>query len=130
MFLDEILAQGVTIGLGIAGTNFFKGAMPPTPVACVSILDYAGEGPDTTLGTAGITEEYPRFQLLSRAPTLDAARAKAQTAFEEYAKVKNTTLSSTFYGYIKPIASVSFLHYDKNDAPVFVVNFETMRRVS
>ena len=129
MFLNEILAKAVALGLGTSATNLFKGAMPPTPVACVSILDYSGQEPDEVLGVAGVSDEYPRFQLLSRAATLDAAQAKAQTAFEEFPKVKNALLSGVRYLYIKPISSVSFLRYDRNDAPVFVVNFECCRRV-
>lgn len=127
MLLNEIGAYLVANGIGVLGTDLFKGPMPATPNKCVSILDYGGAAPDTVLGAAGDTQENPRFQLLSRDTTLVGARAKAQEAFVALGKVKNMTLSGTRYLAIRPIQSPFFLMQDANNRIVYAVNFECQR---
>jgi len=125
--LDDIAVfVATTAGLGTVGTDVFKGIMPPTPDVCAAVYEYGGLPPDYALGTAGISQEYPRVQIVVRgaAQDYDGPRDRAETAYQAIAAVANTTVNSVRYQYINPLQAPFFLKRDENDRVYIAFNVE------
>ena len=90
---DYLASGGVgTVGTDIFESGFFDSAGPPaTPDAQVAIYEYQGDAPEQVLGPANASPLlYPRVQVVARAATYAAARAKAQAVYDRLAGVKAT----------------------------------------
>ncbi len=117
-------------GGGTQGADLFLNGLPADPDAAVAIQEYSGEAPGLVHGTAGVSEERRRFQLLARAVTLAAAVAKAQAAHALLCQVHNTTLSGTWYVGIYPLQSPFPLGRDENGRARVVCNYRVEKAPS
>jgi len=131
--LDEVATYlQDTVSAGTIGTSLFKGIMPTTPDVCVAVYEYGGLAPDHGFGTAAISVEYPRIQIVVRgaAQDYDGPRDRAETIYQALAKVANTTLSSTQYLSIDPIQSPFLLRRDANGRVEIVFNCQVIKGLS
>jgi hypothetical protein len=130
MLLDDLKAYLVAQSVAATGVIFLE-TLPPTPDACLALIEYGGAAPDFTLpATTGIATEHPRVQVLSRALTHVAARASAELAYKALAKVANQTLTATRYLRVEPLQSPFLLTVDANNRPVYAMNVETEKVAS
>jgi hypothetical protein len=130
--LDEI-ATFVATACGLTvGTTVFKGSMPATPDAACCVYEYPGLAPDFVFGSASISTEYPRVQILFRGTRDDyeSPRDLAETAYQAIAAVANQSLSSTRYVNIEPLQAPFGLGPDGNGRHRIAFNCQLSKAVS
>lgn len=97
MLQDDIL--DLLAGQGTEGVDLFIGPMPETPVNCVAIRVYPGS-PEVRAFDGGSLAapkvEYPRFQVLVRNTSLNAAWTKAR-ACRDALRWYSGTVNGTVY---------------------------------
>jgi hypothetical protein len=121
LLLDDIASYLASEGIGVVGTDLFKGQIPDSPDNCVAIFEYAGQRPETTHDNA--TFEHPGLQVRVRNLNYANGRQKIHDVFEVLHGLCNTNLSSTFYLSIFAIQSPESIGRDENDRVEFVQNF-------
>ena len=122
--LDDLATRVATAISGTVGTDVFKSTMPPTPDACVSLLETGGLAPTRALGTAGIQYERPGVQFLIRGAPNDYAtpRPPAQTLIENLATMETEDLSGTRYYLSENLQQVFPLDVDEQERPTLAFN--------
>jgi hypothetical protein len=122
--LDDLATRVATAISGTVGTNIFKSTMPPTPDACVSIIETGGLAPTRAFGTAGIQYERPGIQFLIRGAPNDyeTPRTTAQTMFENLATIETEDLSGTRYYLSENLQEPFPLDVDEQERPTIAFN--------
>lgn len=122
--LDDLATRVATVISGTVGTNVFKSTQPPSPDACVSLIETGGLPPTRAFGTAGIQYERPGIQFLIRGAPNDyqTARTTAQTLFENLATIETEDLSGTRYYLSENLQEPSPLDVDAQERPTIVFN--------
>lgn len=109
-------------------TNTFMGRLPDTPDSATAIFQYAGRNPLFVHNTAGISIDRPALQILNRATTYAEAEARALALYALLAAVVNTTMGSTTYQRVEPLAAPFLLNRDELDRTVFAQNHYVMKK--
>ena len=122
--LDDLATRVATAMSGTVGTDVFKSMMPPTPDACVALIETGGLAPTRALGTAGIQYERPGVQFLIRGAPNDYAtpRATAQTLIENLATIETEDISGTRYYMSENLQQPFPLDVDENARPTIAFN--------
>ena len=105
--LDELAAKLVADGVGVLGTSIFIGSaavLPGGDGPYITLLETGGIAPGGFRGEGGRTQnqdsiatQHPTVQVVSRAKSYQAARAKAKAAFDSLDGTWNEILSGTYY---------------------------------
>ncbi|MBW2030730.1 MAG: hypothetical protein JRJ31_16830 [Deltaproteobacteria bacterium] len=121
--IKDILEQS-SVGVGTFGTDLFIGREPDSPNDCVTIYDTGGQEP-----VMNYTYDYPTVQIRVRGSRMGykAAWTKANSIKEALNGLTNETWNSTRYIQIEAMGDPLFLGYDKEQRPVFVINFSIQR---
>ena len=109
---------------GTFATDLFIGLMPDNPDACISILDYSGEGPNSLIDKV----DNPRVQVRVRGNQFTYATTFAliQNIYSALIGYSGTINSTHFLG-IYPLTTPMFLETDEKNRPVFIVNLKCER---
>ena len=122
--LDDLATRCATAISGTVGTNVFKRLLPPSPDACVALIETGGLPPTRALGTAGVQYERPGIQFLIRGAPNDyqTPRTTAQTLFENLATIETEDLSGTRYYLSENLQEPFALDVDENHRPTIAFN--------
>lgn len=127
---DELGAYLEAMGVGTLGVDLFLAGLPDEPAAAVALTEYGGEQPTFAHGAPGVNTERRRFQLVARAETESAARAKAEQVNAVLVGIRNQALSGTWYLGVYPLQSPFPLGADGNGRPRYVCNYQVEKAVS
>jgi hypothetical protein len=130
--LDDIAAYILAQlpGVYTVGQNFFKSGLEPEPDQQVAIYQSpVQEAPVETLGAIGPV--IPRVQIRTRAGARDykTAENEAWALWNVVSRLRDTVLGGTRYLRAEPLDSPTFLTYDTNERPNFVMNFRVFHDV-
>jgi hypothetical protein len=125
--LDDIANRLEADGVGGGSDDWaiVKGALMPSPVRQIAIVETGGDVPfNGRADTQGY--DYPTFQVFIRAPKYEYAegRAKAQEAYD------SLHLGNLGAAYVDCMATMSapvFVGFDEDERPGWVQNFRAMK---
>lgn len=129
MLLDELATYLAAQGLGLTvGTNLYKSDLPPTPDACVALLETGGLPAAHTMsgGAGSAVYERPTVQVICRAGAQDyaTARATAQDVHDALDGLSDTDLSGVRYISIRAIQPPFELGLDERARPLVGLNVQ------
>ena len=135
MVLEELALLLQTAGIGMSGSTLFKHALPADgPVAAqalpqVALIEIGGLAPVRTLEMPPSRYEQPVVSVVTRgAPHgYQAARQKAQDAWEVLDGVANQTLSGVRYLWIQALRSPFWVRDDPLGRPIIVFDIRIAR---
>lgn len=133
MILDEIGAHLQAEGIGVIGQTLFLGSMPQdepgtgSQDAVLAVVEIPSRPPVRNHDLAVL--ELPRLQIQTRGAPYgyQAARQKAQDAWEVLDSVTNQVLSGATYVRIEAQRSVYWLRTDDNNRPYLLFDIECLR---
>lgn len=125
MLLDDIGLYLQQKGIGIIGTDIFKGQLPTTSDNAIALFEYAGEPQDLTDANL----EYPSLQVLVRNKSYATGRQKIEQVRNILHGLTETTINNVRYLLIQAKQSPEALPRDENGRAIFVVNFRIMKEV-
>ncbi len=109
------------------GANLYLARLPDNPDDVAALYQYAGRSPLFVHDKAGIDIERPALQVLVRSRVYATAQARAYAIHTLLVAVVNSTLGSTLYQRIEPLASPFLLDRDQNDRTVFAANYHAWK---
>lgn len=123
--IDDVATYLATNGVGTVGTDLFKGYLPESPNACVSVLDTGGSQPDPDIPT-----KEPTFQIMIRSTNYSTGRSKLDTIRSLLHQEDNIELVSgqTYFYFILAISEGGHLGRDDNGRDLFSINFHCRTR--
>lgn len=135
MILEELSSLLQAAGIGTSSTTLFKHALPAHgPVATddppqVALIEVGGLAPVRTLEMPPSRYERPVISVVIRgAPHgYQAARHKAQEAWEVLDGRANETIGGTRYLWIEALRSVHWIRDDDLFRPLFVFDIQCAR---
>lgn len=99
-FLDDIAAKLATDGVGVIGTTLFtssKAVIPTGAGPYITLMETGGVAPTRTQNQNGAATVRPSVQIVVRALSYQAARAKAKAAYDALDGQFNVVLNGTMY---------------------------------
>ena len=137
MLLDDIadyLASQGGSGVGVVGTNLFKGYRPETPDLCLAIYETGGMRPTRAMTpSAGtVVTENPGLQLVGRSAPEDyqTVRTRMHNAFVLLDGFPERSINGTLYKYIVARQSIQGMGRDENQRVLLVANFDVVKALS
>ena len=135
MILEELCTLLQTAGIGTSGSTLFKHALPAEgPVVAnappqVALIEIGGLAPVRTLDVPKNRYEQPVVSIMTRgAPHgYQAARQKAQDAWEVLDGIANQTLSGVRYLWIEALRSPSWIRDDDLGRPLIGFDIRVAR---
>ena len=123
---DLLEASSAATGLTFA-TDLFVGQEPDgggVADKVVTVYDTGGGEPDPNRSL-----KEPTIQVRVRGDKFgyQAGYTLAETVFDVLHGVKNTTVNSTRYVHIIATSDILYLGFDKNNRPMFTMNFRIIR---
>jgi len=115
-------------GLGVLGTDLFYSRMPVSPQDCVIVYDNSGAPPMLQLVKERSTYSYHSIHIRSRATKYDTAHEKLMAISTYLHGLHHVVLGDTYYALVRAVTAPVHLHYDENDRPVLLVNYEVQRK--
>ncbi len=125
--IAEILVDQGSLSL-IMGTNLFHTRMPDSPVDLVCVFDNPGAAPLLSYDKATSNYYYSSVSVQVRNTSYASAYSQLFSIFEFLHGASNIVEDETLYMLIKALDDPRLLHFDENDNPVLLVNFEVQRR--
>lgn len=125
MLLDDIALYLQQKGIGIIGTDIFKGQLPASPDNAIALFEYAGEPQDLTDANL----EYPSLQVMVRNKNYAAGRQKIEQVRNTLHGLAETTINNVRYLLIQAKQSPEVLPRDENGRAIFVCNFRIIKEV-
>jgi hypothetical protein len=130
VILDAVASHLQANGIGVVGTNIFKGFLPDSPDFAISLHEYPGRPADKTFGTT-ILIENARFQIIVRsnresngANAYSDARTKAEAIQTLLDGAGTLTLTGVVYYYIQSLQPPFMLQRDENERVIIATNYE------
>ena len=131
MILEDLGLYLQTEGLGTLGTTLFLGGLPvdapniATVDAITALVETPGFPAEYVHGVVGVGSEQPVVQTLTRGAPYDYAGARewAQDIYLALGRIRNQTLSGTYYFWIMPLQSIFKLRDDDYSRPIMTVQF-------
>lgn len=131
----DVLSTG---GMGTVGSTIFYGSLPDSVAQGVVVVETGGifplhtmgSGPATTVGAGVAAVERPRVQVMTRASVYETARAMAQDAFNLLDGLRDRTVNSRRYLWVRAVQSPFDLGRDLNDRAQFAFNLDVTKLVS
>ena len=103
----------------------------------MAMYEPGGAPPLAGLASSVPVVERPRIQLTSRAPTYQAARANAQTVWDAFFKLTNTSIIkdgstslTTLWNSAEPINSPTDMGRDSNERDLVSADFQVTKEMS
>ena len=127
--ITTILTGESSLGLTYA-TDLFFARMPDDPSDCVVAYDNPGSPPQLTYKKATSDYFYSSVSIQVRNTSYEGAWNQMFAILNYLHAESNITVGTTLYTLIKALNEPQLLHYDDNDRPVMVVNFDIQRRDS
>lgn len=135
MILEELATLLQTAGIGTSGATLFKHALPAEgPVAAnaapqVALIEIGGMAPVRTLDMPPNRYERPVVSVVIRgAPHgYQAARQKAQDAWDVLDGIANETLSGARYLWIQAMRSPYWVRDDDLFRPILIFDIQCAR---
>lgn len=124
ILINDIAAYLATLGIGVVGTTIFKSYMPPTPDACIAVLDTGGVEPSHDIPT-----KHPTFQVLVRSTTYALGKAKLDSIRSALHQARGELISGqTYFYYVFALSEGG--HIGRNDRGLdeFSINFQCLTR--
>jgi len=121
--LDGVSSLGLT-----KGTDLFHARMNDDPDNRVTVFDNPGGPPLIAQRKVDSGYHYSSVSVQVRNIKYNDGYAVAQAIVEYLHAQSGDVVAGTLYTLIRALNSPQLLHYDKNDRPIFVVNFEVQRR--
>jgi hypothetical protein len=133
VLLDEVANYLQAEGIGIIGQTLFMGSMPQdepgtgSQDAVMAVIEIPGQGP--RVAHDNTRYELPHLQIATRGAPYgyQAARQKAQDAWDALEGLANTPLSGTTYLLIEALQSPYFLRTDDLNRPHVIFNCRCAR---
>ena len=125
--IADILALEGSLSLTLT-TNLFSSRMPDSPDAVVAVYDNPGSSPILTLDKATSDYYFSSVSIQVRDQTYAAGWAVVFSIMEFLHGLHGVVQDGTYYALIKALGDPQLLHFDKNDRPTLVINFEVQRR--
>jgi hypothetical protein len=133
-FLDEIANRLVAQGAGTVSADIFKGSKAVIPSGDGPYLSVIETGGTRRLASHnGTAVTRPSAQLLCRAKSYQAARARLSLAFAALGGAEglhNVTLDGTFYQSIVPRQEPTDIGLDTEARPMIVFNIDVEKEPS
>lgn len=126
---SDIAAYLAAQGLGTVATDIFYSLLPDSPDLCTAIFEYAGRPGEYGGGTGAATIEYPRFQVVTRGLTDNAAESRIQAVYAALELVSMETIGGGFYHAIRALGRPA-MHpsgRDENNRYRCLCNFEATK---
>lgn len=111
----------------VFATDLFVGKAVSAPDDIVTIFDTPGFPPQLTM-QQGEIYNYPSIQIQIRNNGYSTGWTLSYSIFELLHGRGQTTINGTLYSLIQALGEPVFLHWDKNDRAVFIINFNIQRR--
>jgi hypothetical protein len=131
LMVDDLATHLAGAGLGLAGgTNLFKGELPPSPDACVALIERGGLAPAETL--CGVDYENAGLQVLVRgaATSGSTVRTLMNGVFKALLAIVGQSLGGTLYVGISAVQSPFQVEIDDNNRTVMGVNLTVRKTLS
>lgn len=125
--IAKVINDGVGLSLTL-GTDLFVARKPNSPDACVTVFDNPGSEPLLSYRKADSDYYRPSVSVWSRDVSYLDAYSKIFDILVLLHGTNHTIINGTFYTLIRAMNDIQLLHYDENDRPVMMVNFEVQRR--
>lgn len=128
--------QNYLAGIGSLGltaqTNFFASYLPDTPDQCVTIYEYAGPGPQDTMGSQSGRAAWwkPRLQVVCRDANYLSARNLAGSISVALHQVVNQTIGGTLYYRIAAQQDPFLRARDQRERSEIVCNYQVEKMFS
>jgi hypothetical protein len=129
--LEDLGTYLQAAGLGTLGIDLFLGGLPldapniASQDAVTALMETPGFPPQYVHSTLGADWEQPVVQIMVRGEPRDyaATREQAQEVFVALGKIRNQTLSGTYYFWCLPLQSPWKLADDDFARPIFTAQF-------
>lgn len=123
--IDDVVQHLHNQGIGVRGTNLFRGYLPESPAACIAVLDTGG----LAVGT-DVEIHEPTFQVFVRSTTYSLGRAKLDSIRAALHNQKNTRLvpNGVYFYTIFAITEGGHVGRDDNGNDMFSINFQCKTR--
>lgn len=132
--LDDLGDWLSTGGIGLvnagAGLNLYYDGFADSPDTAAAIYETGGFFPIEVNAASGPLVERPRVQVVTRAPTRQAARQLAHNIFTRLESVRGRTLGNTFYHWITAVSSPGTMGEDESGRRRYVCNFDVIKNMS
>jgi hypothetical protein len=99
-FVDDLLTYLQTNNLGTKTVDLFDGALPPSPLNCITISPYGGTNP-TTIKSGEDDPHNPFLNVAIRNTNKTTALINTIKIYELWRKVPNITIGNTRFELIK-----------------------------
>lgn len=129
MLVEDIANLLQTEGHGTRGTDLILYQLPDAPDTVTAIREYEGGDVELVQNTTTPFEADVRFQVVTRAPTIAAARSKAQDIWITLSALRNVDLDGTFYQRVLPLQAPFVLTRDENDRWIIGCNYTVRKEV-
>ena len=122
---EGLRAKMVTASIGVAdsltGWSIHIGKAPATPDTCIIIARTPGRDPDPKW-----LLDYPAYQIRVRGPKGNYAQTelKAEQVKDHFLGFTSEDVDGARWVSITMPSDISFIGYDENDRPSFVVNLQ------
>lgn len=113
-----------------AASNLVFGQLPNNDDNIVVVQDNPGSPPQLTLQKNTSNYYYSSVSVLVRNKDYNVGYQLAFDIMEFLHGESGQTVGTTLYTLIRATGDPQLLHYDKNDRPIFLINFEVQRRAS
>jgi len=110
------------------GENLFVGKEPAKPNICVTVFDTSSISPALNIGTKISKYEYPAVQIRVRSDNYEDGWDMAQFIADSLHGRANETWNDSFYTLVVVINGPTFLDWDENSRPRFIINLNLQRR--
>lgn len=127
--IANILNNESSLGLTLV-TDLFYNRMPDEPSIVVTVYDNPGGPPALTMQKDTSDYYFSSISVQVRDNIYDDGWDSIFAVFEFLHGHSMVIEGGTYYALIKALDNPQVLHYDENDRPTFVVNFEVQRRGS
>ena len=142
--LDEALTYVLANTTGFRAATSTSTAIPiflnrmpaGTPDTSLAMYTPGGAPPLAGLSADVPVVERPRIQLISRAPTFEAANDNAQLVWDAFFKLKNVEVlkngstATTLWNSAEPVGSVSDMGRDANERDQTSCDFQVTKEMS
>jgi hypothetical protein len=116
-------------GHGTKGTDLYLYGLHDEPDEQVALREYEGGSVEFTQNTTVPYEADVRFQVVCRADTIAAAKAKAQAVWLTLSAQRNTVLDGIYYQRVLPLQAPFLIERDENNRWIVGCNYTARKEV-
>ncbi len=132
-FLDDVVTALVAANVGVFGVNLFASSAATIPTGdgpYITVVETGGTAPTRKQNQTSAATQRPTAQILCRAKTYAAARAKAWAAYQALDGTFNIVLNSTMYLSITARQEPTDMQLDAANRAQVVFNIDAEKQPS